>query len=155
MSMGDLTTGETRSAQFNPSELRETVQVTYARLVVLGFGDVPQYSHTESIPFEFDLFCRADTPDETRDAEELRKFLFSLCYPRRGAQSVRQGAPPRVMFVWPSLVSLQAYVEQVEVRHQFFKQTGAPRIFTAGIKLREVSDVRIFSDVVRRNGTQR
>src|SRR4051794_18296147 len=89
MSLANLSTGESIDAQFNPSDLEESLEVNWARLVVPGLSHQPlQYVHTGNDKFTPELYF--DAHDPTTDLERIqhvRRFLQSLCYPRRGAQS--------------------------------------------------------------------
>lgn len=152
----DLRTAETMEALFNPSELEEALDVLYNELGIPGLSHSPlQYSGTSNHKFSFDLYAVGDGATGRAQIEDFRKFLLSLCYPAAAADSVLTGAPPRVLFVWPELVSLQARILSVGFKHQRFALDGGTTRFVASLKLSEVRDTRLTSEDVRRLGTVR
>ena len=59
-------------------------------------------------------------PDPTTDLETIhraRRFLQSLCYPRRGAEDVVGGGPPRALFVWPGVISLTCVLTALSFKY--------------------------------------
>ena len=108
MSIANVSTGESVDAQFNPTEFEEALEVNWARQTVPGLSHQPmQFVNTGNTKFTLELNFEAQDP--TTDLEQIlhaRRFLLSLCYPRRGATTVAGGGPPRALFVWPTIVSL-------------------------------------------------
>lgn len=158
MSLANLNTGVSISAQFNPSELEEKISVNYAKLSVLGLSHKPQqYQNTDSLDFDFELAFRSfdDDGNKMDDVAYARRFLMSLCYKRRGSTTVVGGAPPRVLFVWPKLISLSAIVTSLTFRHAKFDPDGPPTQFAVKVGLEEIRDTALFSEDVLANGTLR
>jgi hypothetical protein len=162
MSLSNLSTSQsviqTLEAQFNPTQLRETIVVNYARLAVLGLSHKPlQYQNTDNHTFPIELAFRAYDAKGNRldDNKAARRFLMSLCYPRRGSSTVTGGAPPRLLFVWPGLMSLVAVITKLEFEHTLFNFLGDPVHSSAKIDLEEIRDVRLFSEDVLAQGTLR
>lgn len=158
MSLVNLASGIVLEAQFNPSELTEKLSVNYTKLAVKGLSHKPlQYEGTENHAFEFELAYRAFDRDGNKlgDCMNARRFLLAACYSRRAAASVLTGAPPRLLFIWPTLVSLTAKVMSVEFKHTMFNQSGTPTQFSARLTLEEIRDTRLFSDDVQFDGTIR
>lgn len=157
MSLANLATGEAIEAQFNPTELEEALEVNWARQVVPGLSHQPlQYVHTGNDKFTLELYF--ESLDPTADLAQLlhaRRFLQSLCYPRRGAQEVVGGTPPRVLFVWPTVVSLTTVIAALSFKYSRFNLAGTPTEFTAKVTLEEIRDVRLVSEDVLANGTRR
>ena len=157
MSVVNLTTGESIEAQFNPTELEEVLDVNWARQVVPGLSHQPmQYVHTGNEKLTLELHF--DALDPTTDLAQLlraRRFLLSLCYARRGAQDLLGGMPPRVLFVWPTLVSLTTVITALSFKHSRFNLEGTPTLLTAKVTLEEIRDVRLVAEDVLANGTQR
>jgi hypothetical protein len=157
MSIANVATGDSVEAQFNPTELEEALEVTWARLTVPGLSHQPlQYTNTGNVKFTFELNFEAQDP--TADLDQLlatRRFLQSLCYPRRGAANVASGGPPRALFVWPTLVSLTCVVTSLNFKYRRFNLAGTPVQFTVKVGLEEIRDVRLVSEDVLASGTQR
>jgi hypothetical protein len=181
MYITNISSGETVHAQFNPTEFQEALEVNWARQTVPGLSHQPlQFVHTSNSKFTIDLYFNAQDgtsesgtsqatgPDfvtklapigglaqRLNQIHDTRRFLQSLCYPRRGAATVFAGGPPRVLFVWPQVVSLQCILTGLSFRYTRFNIDGTPVEFTASVSLEEIRDVRLLSEEVRQNGTQR
>lgn len=150
MSISNLNTGETFRAQFNPEKLEESLESTYAEIDVPGLSHKPmQFSNTSNEEFTTELFWRATKPAELEAMRQARRFLKSLCFPRRDADTVAGGAPPRVLFVWPRMLSLVCAVKSVKFSHELFTSLGQARVSRATLTLSEIRDVRLSSEDVR------
>jgi hypothetical protein len=157
MSIANVSTGDSVEAQFNPTELEEALEVNWARQAVPGLSHQPlQFVNTGNTKFTLELNFEAQDP--TADLAQLlraRRFLQSLCYPRRGAADVIGGGPPRALFVWPTFVSLTCVITALTFKYSRFNLAGTPIQFTAKLGLEEIRDVRLLSEDVLANGTQR
>lgn len=145
-------------AQFNPTELKEKIGVNYNRLAVVGLSHKPlQYQNTDNHTFDIELAFRVydDTGNRLVDNEFARRFLFSHCYPKRGAGTIVGGAPSRVLFVWPNFISMTCVITSVEVTHTFFSIDGTSYHFAARVALEAFNEVRISSDDLTYYGTFR
>jgi len=157
MSVANVSTGESVEAQFNPSEFEEALEVNWARQTVPGLSHQPlQFVNTGNAKFSFELNFEAQDP--TTDLEQIhhaRRFLLSLCYPRRGAADVASGGPPRALLVWPNVVSLTCVITALSFKYSRFNLLGTPVQFTAKLALEEIRDIRLVSEDVLSNGSQR
>lgn len=157
MSIANVSSGESVEAQFNPTEFEEALEVNWARQTVPGLSHQPlQFVNTGNVKFTLELNFEAQDP--TTDLEQLhlsRRFLQSLCYPRRGADDVVGGGPPRALFVWPGVVSLNCVVTALSLKYGRFNLEGTPVQFTAKVTLEEIRDVRLLSEEVLADGSQR
>ena len=157
MSLTNLATGMSVEAQSNPPELEETIDVNWARPAVPGLSHEPlQYSHTSNL--KHGLTLTFDALDPTYDPARIllaRRFLQSLCVPRQAAQDIGSGAPPRVLFVWPNLISLTCVITSLGFKYSRFRLDGTPTLFTVKVALEEIRDVRLTSEDVLASGTQR
>jgi hypothetical protein len=158
MYMADIDTQETLEMQFNPAELEEVLEPVWAKLEVPGLShERLQYSHTRNHTMSFELIFDAmiggpTTTDQNMDA---RKFLLSLCYAKKGAQNVNDGQATRVLFVWPTFVSLTAKIGTIKISHTRFNLNGTPTFFKARVSIEEIRDTRLYSEDVRESGTLR
>jgi hypothetical protein len=157
MSIANVATGDSIDAQFNPSELEEMLDVNWARQTVPGLSHQPlQFVNTGNTKMSFELRFEAQDPTTTLDRLlRDRRFLQSLCYPRRGASTVIGGGPPRALFIWPKIVSLTCVVTGLAFRYTRFNLDGTPIEFACRVSLEEIRDVRLFSEDVLNDGTQR
>jgi hypothetical protein len=157
MSIANVSSGESIEAQFNPTELEEALEVNWARQTVPGLSHQPlQFVNTGNVKFTLELQFEAQDP--TTDIDRIlgaRRFLQSLCYPRRGAADVVGGGPPRALFVWPTFVSLTCVIASLSFKYSRFNLAGTPIHFTAKVAFEEIRDMRLLSEEVLANGTQR
>jgi hypothetical protein len=157
MSIANVSTGDSIEAQFNPTEFEEVIEVNWARQTVPGLSHQPlQFVNTGNTKFTLELNFEAQDATTSLDGIHYsRRFLQSLCYPRRGAEDVVGGGPPRALFVWPSVISLTCVVTALSFKYGRFNLNGAPIQFTAKVTLEEIRDVRLLSEDVLADGTQR
>jgi len=153
----DLRTGEDLEVQFNPEQLELVVGPVWKRLEVPGLPHQPQqYVGTTNAAFTLDLYCMGHTTQFRQSIEDFERFLLSLCYPSEGADSVANGAPPRVLVVWPRFLSMTCIVGgPVNFRHQRWALDGGVTRYMASVPLEEIRDVRLTSEDVRRVGLRR
>jgi hypothetical protein len=169
MTLANLETGDVITAQFNPVEIKESLGVNFERLEILGLSHKPlQYKNTDNLQIQFDLGFDAIserdvvfTTSAPADGDNVgvnatggaRKFLLHLCYPRKGAQDVSRGGPPRVYMFWPNLYALTCRIVKLELEHRRFALSMDPVNFTAKVSIEEASSVRIFSEDILGSGT--
>jgi hypothetical protein len=158
MSITNLYTNLSQDAQFNPVEFTEALRVNYTKLGLLGRSYRPlQYQNTDNHGIKFELGLRVFKRGENQKLRiyQFRNFLLSLCYPRRGAADVVGGAPPRVLLVWPQMVSLTCRIMSVEGTHSFFGSSGGSNYPRYKVEIENVSDAQIYMEDLLENGTQR
>lgn len=157
MSIANIVTGDAVEAQFNPTEFEEALEVNWARQTVPGLSHQPlQFVNTGNVKFTLELHF--EVHGASADLEQLhfaKRFLQSLCYPRRGAEDVIGGGPPRALFVWPNVVSLTCVVTGLSFKYGRFNLAGTPIQFTAKVTLEEIRDVRLLSEEVLADGSRR
>jgi hypothetical protein len=154
MSIANVATGDSVEAQFNPTEFEEAIEVNWARQTVPGLS--LQFVNTGNARFTLDL--NFEVQDATTTIEDIlfaRRFLQSLCYPRRGAEDVAGGGPPRALFVWPNVIALTCVLTGLSFKYGRFALDGTPIQFTAKVTLEEITDVRLLSEDVLADGTRR
>lgn len=158
MSIRDLNTTEVQEVQFNPTDLEEAISVEWARLKVPGLShEILQYDHTGNlkigpIVLTFDALGEGWSVDRLDD---MRRFFHSVCYSKKGAQSVREGEATRVLLFWPNFMSLTCVLTSLKIKHTRFNVQSRPTYYTATVALEEIRDVRLFSEDVRTSGTVR
>lgn len=157
VSLTNLRSGETVEMPFTPEELVETITVNWAKKAVLGMShEILQYGHTSNYSLDgLDFFHRATTEDEAKAIHEGRKFLLSLAYAPEGANGLRDGSPPRILFFWPKLVSLTCVLSNIRITHTKFNVEGLTTVFRARFTIEEARNVRLTMEEVRAVGTQR
>jgi hypothetical protein len=158
MTISAVDTGDTITALFNPTELKEKVTANYGRLAILGLSHKPmQYQNTENHTFDFELAFRAFARGRNMVDDNLRtrNFLLSAHYSRRGAATVAGGAPPVLLFVWPGMISMRARILSLEGSHTLFGKSGPATHSAYKVTLEAISDVRFYSEDVLDQGTLR
>lgn len=156
--IGNVSTAESISAQYNPAQLREEFGVNYNDLEIQGLSHKPQqYKNTENHSFpNLDLGFDAMSHDKGLDGiDDARRFILSLGYSSRGATGVSAAGPPLVLFVWPKFISLRCRVRRISFDHQRFALSGQPVSFMASLQLQEFRLQRLYSEDVRQKGTRR
>jgi hypothetical protein len=152
-----LNTGETYYMPYVPNTFSEKVSASYSKQTIVGMSHQNyQYSHTENHTFDnLNFYFRANTVNELNLIHEGRKFLLSLCYSSAGASSVSQNRPTKILFIWPTVVTMTCIVESVSITHEKFNVNGKTVQFRATIKVTEQRNVRLTSEQVRQQGTNR
>lgn len=155
--IGDLETGESLSALYNPDKVEETLAVSFTKLVVPGLSHkILQFTNTDNLVVQLDLgFDGLATGRTPADGADMRAFLHSLCYQRTDATTVATGSPPQCLLYWPNLYSLVCRVTALKISHTYFDATMASCLFVATVTLEEDPQERLFSEDVRRAGTVR
>lgn len=149
LSITNLQTGTTLTAQFNPTSLRESIEAKWNNQTPLGLShEVLHFGNTGNEQFPLELFFRALTPLEMEAIHRARRFLKSLCYPVGGAETVAGGAPPRVLVVWPRMITMQCIIRSVGFEHALFNIQGRSRQYVATVQCEEIRDFRITSEEV-------
>lgn len=155
ISIVNLSNTQTIEAQFNPGEFSIAVQANYQQQQVPGAGYQPlHYINTTNPTIPLDLYYRVVTEDEMQRRLEAESFILSLLYPRRGAGSIPQAAPPRALIVWANM-SLQCVVRSLTIKASRFNVWGETAEETFSLGLEEIHDGQIFSEDVIRQGLMR
>lgn len=142
---------------FNPAQLTEKVQVGYNRLAVPGLShQVLQYAGTgnrrfEGVEFYLDRFFASEEP-QAPDILEFRNFVRALTVPPEAAQTVLSSAPPRVLVLWPGVLSVEAVVTDAEFQFRQFGVEGRVLVYAVLMSFEEVLDQRVTSEHLRRGG---
>lgn len=159
MSIANLATADDVEMQYNPEEIEETIGAVYAKQVVPGLShQILQFSHTENLAISFELSFDALTSPGGYDADDAlnaRRFIHALCLPRAGAATVRDGAPPRALLVWPHLYTLTTVLTKARFKFTRFFQSGKPSAFKVAMTIEEIRDFRITGEEVMADGTLR
>ncbi len=145
MQLVNLDTDEAFEVQFNPADLRESVSVNYTRHAVPGLSHQPlQYTGTgnRQIPgvvFWCDAVLEAERPTDG-GIIDFRRFLMALTVPGEG-----KTRPPRVLFVWPGVLTVEAVVVSIEFAYARIGPE-AVQAYSATVTFEEVLDVRRVSE---------
>lgn len=162
----NLSTNERLRLPFNPSYLEETIQANYARLAVPGLSHQRlSYSGTSNKTIPLELFLSQLGIDARRGEAgsppyvdtTIKNFLESLVYPAGGPDGVDGGThgTPRVLFIWPRMLSMVARVVRMQFLHRSFSvNTGATTVLVAKLTLEEDRDTRLLMTDVRERGGQ-
>jgi hypothetical protein len=157
VTLGIVDTGATLSAQFNPTEFTEKVKPMWVKILTLGNTyEITQYTGTENYKIKFDLAFSAFDRHGTKldDIQKARRFLLACCYPSRKANTIA-GAKPRVLFVWPTMVSFTGIMADLEIKHTDFNRQMTSTRFVATISLEQLGDARIYAEDIQESGMLR
>jgi hypothetical protein len=142
----NVLTAESIECLLNPNVLTEKLQVEWTRLLVPGLShQVLQFQSTcnrelPGVEFYVDRIFASETAAEPL-VERFRSFLLELTVPTGLAQGVAS-APPRVLFIWPGVITVQCVLRSVEFRYQRFGVDGRALVYTATVGFEEVRDGR-------------
>lgn len=152
----NLRTNEGLLMQFNPTQFSERLAVNYGRPTVLGMSHQElQYLNTTNLTIPMEFFFLSRDPATHEGGAEVKRFLYSFCYPVAGADAIVGGAPPRALVVWPGVLSLTAKLTQLNINNQRFNRHAEVVQFTANCQFEEMRNVRFTSDDARRLGVRR
>lgn len=149
----NVASGESMECLLNPTELSEKLQVNWTRLTVPGLShQVLQFQSTgnRQIAMEFylDRFFAAAQPADMRILS-FRAFLRALTVPPAGTEGTVATAPPRVIVVWPKVITLEAVVASVDFQYRHFGADLDVLVYTASVAFEEILDVRVTSESLR------
>lgn len=151
----NVASGESMTCLLNPTQMNEAIQVYWRPVVVPGLSHaILQYQSTDNrifsgVEFYFDKFFSSDIGDE-RGIISFRDFLRSLTVPPERGEDVLSMAPPRVLVIWPKVITVEAVVTQVEFEYQQFSVEGDVLVYSAFVTFEEILDVRITSEQRRK-----
>lgn len=156
VTLSNMSTNETIEVAHNPEALEEEIQVNWNRLTVPGLShQVLQYGNTNNLSIPLELWWDGRRSLAFQKLHADRVFLFSLCYPQQGDDPVAGNGPPRVLFVWPNMITLTCVMAGVKFNHSKFNYQGQSYMATATVTLEEIRDFRLLSSEVRENTTGR
>lgn len=160
----DLNSGADVDFPMNPTKLEEVIQVNWQEQRVVGMSHpVLQFvgtgAHTfPSVEFLADKYAMSRERNKNITEVEFlffKRFLQSLTVPPRSAKNVAGGSPPRVLFIWPEVVSMVVVVRSVSIRHERFDIQGRSIRYIAQVTFSEVRDVRMTSEQLFNQGSIR
>ena len=150
----NVATGDSIECLFNPTQLIEKVQVNWNRLNVPGLShQVLQYQSTgnrqlNGVEFYLDHFF-ASTHSEDDKLQAFRVFLRALTVPPRARQGIVGGAPPRVLIVWPKVISITTVLTSLEFQYKQFANDNTILVYTAICSFEQILDKRVYSKQLR------
>lgn len=149
--LANVLTGEALECLFNPTQISEKIQVNWTRLTVPGLShQVLQYQSTGNrqiagVEFYLDKFFASAQPNHP-DILDFRDFLRALTVPPRGTETVLATAPPRLLFLWPRVLTIETVVTELEFQYRQFGTDGAALVYTATCTFEEILDFRVTSE---------
>lgn len=150
----NVTSGESMECLFNPTQFTEKVQVNWSRLAVPGLShQVLQFQSTANrslagVEFYLDRFFANEQPGEP-DIMEFRSFVRALTVPPSGTEGVVDTAPPRTLFIWPEVITVETVVTDLEFQYRQVAIDGRVLVYAATVTFEEILDVRVSSEELR------
>lgn len=148
----------------NPTRLSEQVEVLWRQQQVIGMSHPRmQYTGTGAwklpgVEFMVNRYRMAEARKRAISIGEFldfKRFLSSLTVPESGTEDIIGGSPSRVLFVWPSVISLTCVLTNLNITYLKFSIHGEPLIYTARVGFSEIRDIRMTSSELRKIGSQR
>lgn len=150
----NVASGESIECLFNPTQLSEKLQVNWNRLAVPGLShQVLQFQSTTNrqlsgVEFYLDRFFAAEQSTDM-NILDFRAFLRALTVPPEGTAGVVTTAPPRVLFIWPDVVTAECVVASVEFQYKQLAVDGSVLVYSASVTFEEILDTRVTSEELR------
>jgi len=145
---------ESMECLFNPTQITEKVQVNWSRLAVPGMShQVLQFQSTgnrtlSGIEFYLDRFFAVRQPGSP-EIMAFRAFLRALTVPPAGTEGVPGTAPPRTLFIWPKVLTIETVLTDLEFQYRQFGVGGEVLVYAATCGFEEILDVRVTSEMRR------
>lgn len=151
----NLRTFETKEVLANPRELEVVVDVEWTEQKIPGLSHtVLQYENTGNVGFPMELYL-SEYQYSKEIVEDWRNFLWAFAYADYDASDILEGAPARMMIVWPNVLSLTCVLRRISMKHVSFALDGRATRSIATIQTMEIRDVRIGASDVRVQGIRR
>ena len=83
------------------------------------------------------------------DILEFRSFVRALTVPPEGTEGVADTAPPRTLFIWPEVLTVETVVADVEFQYRQLSVDGEVLVYAATMTFEEILDARITSEDLR------
>ncbi len=150
----NVSTAESLECLFNPKDLTEKIDVNWTRLAVPGLShQVLQFQNTgnrqlSGVEFYLDRFFAA-AGDSSPELLDFRAFLRSLTVPPEGTEGVPATALPRLLLIWPNVVTVECVAASVEFQYRQLAVDGTARVYTATVTFEEILDARVTSEELR------
>ncbi len=147
----NVETAESIDCLFNPTQISEKVQVNWNRVTVPGLShQLLQFQSTgnrqlSGVDFYLDRFFAKEQSDDA-DILDFRGFIRALTVPPKGADGVPATAPPRTLFVWPTVLSIETVLTDVEFQYKQFAADATVLVYTATVTFEEILDARVTSE---------
>lgn len=129
----NVATGRAMQCLINPTQLSLEVDVEYTSHVIPGLGHRPlQYQSTsnrqvQDLTFKLDRALAAVDPNGPQ-ISAFRDFLEEFTRPVPG---VWPSCPPRMVLMWPKILTVQAYLRKLKITLERFAASGELLAFTA------------------------
>jgi len=140
---------------FNPTQLSEKLQVNWNRQVVPGLShQVLQFQSTSNrqlvgVEFYLDRFLAAEEPGDP-NILRFRDFLRALTVPPAATEGVLPTAPPRVLVIWPNVLTIECVIASVDFQYRQLAVDSSLLAYTATVTFEEILDMRVTSEDLRR-----
>ena len=144
--------------QFNPEEITAQFRAQWEKMVIPGLSHQRMnYISSSNVVFRFLLrYDATGRSAETRDEhEDNLRFIQAHFHPRLGGDSILGGEAPRILFIWPTLISLTAVIEEATFKFTRFNSALQLMAWNVSIGLSEIRDIRLTFEEVRATGMQR
>lgn len=149
------TPNRTVEVMFNPQEFEHVAQAVYQRHVVPGLGYQPKhYVSTTNSVISMELFYRALDATQLAQLYSTMNFIRSLLSPV-ATESVGRGGNPRVLVIWPRVLSMVCTLSAVAERFVKFSHEGHVMIARARVEFEEIRNAQLLSAEVAEFGLQR
>lgn len=152
-SLSNVETGEGVEFQFNPTSIKLSLGADWKSSASPGASfERLQFSNRKNDVVTFKLQMDGRSVGAPSVPDRLA-YLASLMTPPDADLDIRTAAPPRVLFRFPGLISVETVLPKLTIDvKRFDLVTGAPDYVEIDIELLEYRTKRLGSQTVRRLG---
>jgi hypothetical protein len=146
----NLDTLESVQCQFNPASLERSITINYSRITVPGLShQILQYSSTSNFKLPGLQFRFEQVLDRAYSLSNFVGFMHSFTASPLGTSGVVSTRPPRILFVWPHFITMEAVVLSIKEKYDMFFTDGTPRSLVVTLDFEEIRDFRLYSEDLR------
>lgn len=152
-SLANLDTGEVLEFQYNPAEIKLALAADWKASASPGASfERLQFGNRKNDVYSFKLQLDGRSVGAPVVTDVLA-FLASLMAPPDQDLDIRTAAPPRVLFRFPSFISVETIMPKLSINAKRFDPiTGAPDYVDIDVELLEHRTKRLGSQTLRRLG---
>jgi hypothetical protein len=101
------------------------------------------------VEFYLDRFFATEQPGDP-NILEFRAFLRALTVPPVVTEGVLATAPPRVLVVWPNVLTIECVVASIDFQYRQLAVDSSVLVYAAAVTFEEILDTRVTSETLRR-----
>jgi hypothetical protein len=158
MSLTNMRSQDSITAQCNPEDLDRAVAVAYARVPPLGYSsEVLQFQFRPNEKLTFTMTWDRLATGGCPSFFVVEGILDAMTVGSRSAQDIASGGPPDVLMIWPGVLQMIVRVTSIKwtIKRYANSSDGSPTFFAAKVDVEESRSNRLYAEDIRSNGLSR